>query len=497
LIAMEPASLDAALLLDLSLDLLNLPAALLDLPLEVLAEVCQQLDLHDLARVAKTCKRFRHGEGGLETVKLPTKSPVVAALSKLAFADGAVIPSTRPAACSESWIAYLARCVRQRRSREAPPIAAGTEYLLVDAAGQLLVCRDGNAADHAGANVVSSAPTPVAAMPSVRVRSVAAGPQHSLALGWDGRVYSWGANGLGQLGLGDKLGRPAPTLVEGLEEVREVAAGAFHSLAVTQSGDVFIWGAPILQRATLHLIILDAPNAPACSLRPTILDGFGGVRMRHVSASDGKMIAIGEAGELFSWGGGPHGLFGHGDEEDQPSPKRVEALRGIAVSSLSVGACHALALTEDGLVYTWGDNPERALLGNPSVEKELLPKPAEALGGVRVSSVAAAGKHSYAVADTSELWAWGVDSTDAPLGHGEQVPCPLPKPIESLRGVKVNAVAACHGRTMALADDGSVYASGVARRIAIFLPLSMNDATPGVRTPQRLSLSSSHVANEP
>jgi hypothetical protein len=39
------------------------------------------------------------------------------------------------------------------------------------------------------------------------------------------------------------------------------------------------------------------------------------------------------------------------------------------------------------------------------VERELLPKPVEALRGVRVSSVAAAEWRSYAAADTGELWA--------------------------------------------------------------------------------------------
>jgi hypothetical protein len=54
-------------------------AALLDLPLEVLTCVCQQLDLRDLVRIAETCTRFRHGDGGLATAELPTKSPVVTA----------------------------------------------------------------------------------------------------------------------------------------------------------------------------------------------------------------------------------------------------------------------------------------------------------------------------------------------------------------------------------------------------------------------------------
>jgi alpha-tubulin suppressor-like RCC1 family protein len=37
--------------------------------------------------------------------------------------------------------------------------------------------------------------TPLAAMAGVRVLSVAASFAHSLALTWDGRVYSWGHNG--------------------------------------------------------------------------------------------------------------------------------------------------------------------------------------------------------------------------------------------------------------------------------------------------------------
>jgi alpha-tubulin suppressor-like RCC1 family protein len=36
----------------------------------------------------------------------------------------------------------------------------------------------------------------------------------------------------------------------------------------------------------------------------------------------------------------------------------------------------------------------------------------------------------------------------------------VPKPIEALRGVKVNAVAASFDHTLALADNGSLYTWG-------------------------------------
>jgi hypothetical protein len=91
----------------------------------VLTDVCQQLDLHDLVRVAETCKRFRHGDGGPKMVELPTRSPVVTALRPLAFSRPELVPRTRPIGISESWVAYLTRCVRQRRCRQAPPFAVG------------------------------------------------------------------------------------------------------------------------------------------------------------------------------------------------------------------------------------------------------------------------------------------------------------------------------------------------------------------------------------
>jgi hypothetical protein len=109
-------------------------------------------------------------------------------------------------------------------------------------------------------------------------------------------------------------------------------------------------------------------------------------------------------------------------------------------------------------VYEWGKNGGSARFGNTNAA---VPTPVEALRGVHVGSVAAAGARSYAVANTGELWAWGEDiKYQIPLGHGQPMNCPLPKPIESLRGIKMDAVAANSHHTLALADDGSVYAWG-------------------------------------
>jgi alpha-tubulin suppressor-like RCC1 family protein len=211
--------------------------------------------------------------------------------------------------------------------------------------------------------------------------------------------------------------------------------------------------------------------------------------MRRVAAGSDVAFAIGEDGKLFSWRFGNSGCLGHGNTRRQRSPKRVEALRGVRVSSVAVGWSHALALAEDGLVYAWGQNKKQALLGNPNVERELTSKAVEALRGVRVGTVAASGHRSYAADDHGVLWAWGCDDMNGvPLGHGEQADCPLPKPIAALPGVRVDVVAASGNHTLALADDGSVYGWGgnfPARVGMLSLGPSVSHAGTAVRTPRR------------
>ena len=55
---------------------------------------------------------------------------------------------------------------------------------------------------------------------------------------------------------------------------------------------------------------------------------------------------------LLSWGRGKHGVLGHGDDSDAPSPQRVLAAPPIA--QIAAGELHCVALMCDGHVLAWG-----------------------------------------------------------------------------------------------------------------------------------------------
>lgn len=71
---------------------------------------------------------------------------------------------------------------------------------------------------------------------------IVAGLNHSLALGEDGTLWSWGQNNYGQLGIGSTADQWFPGLVSGLSNVAVAAGGIYHSVAAKADGTVWAWG---------------------------------------------------------------------------------------------------------------------------------------------------------------------------------------------------------------------------------------------------------------
>ena len=58
---------------------------------------------------------------------------------------------------------------------------------------------------------------------------------------------------------------------------------------------------------------------------------------------------------MFSWGQGEGGLLGHGDTRSYATPKLIEGLRSLDITSVVCGGLHSIALSKDGICYSWGE----------------------------------------------------------------------------------------------------------------------------------------------
>jgi len=102
--------------------------------------------------------------------------------------------------------------------------------------------------------IYSSTPLCLKSLLNKQILSVSAGDGHTVCVTKNGNVYSWGASACGQLGLEgiesmpkDSEGypcQPSPCLIKLLMnvKVKEVACGDAHTIALTNEGKVYSWG---------------------------------------------------------------------------------------------------------------------------------------------------------------------------------------------------------------------------------------------------------------
>ena len=65
--------------------------------------------------------------------------------------------------------------------------------------------------------------------------------------------------------------------------------------------------------------------------------------------------------------------MGHGDEQTQWLPKKIEAFAGQRVVAVSAGGMHSLAITADDSVWSWVWGGY-GRLGHGDLQRQLLPK---------------------------------------------------------------------------------------------------------------------------
>ena len=68
---------------------------------------------------------------------------------------------------------------------------------------------------------------------------------------------------------------------------------------------------------------------------------------------DAQTLALTDEGLVYSWGDGDFGKLGRGGSEGCSIPHNVERLNGQGVVQIECGAQFSLALTKSGSVWTW------------------------------------------------------------------------------------------------------------------------------------------------
>ncbi|MBL9130935.1 MAG: hypothetical protein JNG86_07040 [Verrucomicrobiaceae bacterium] len=315
-----------------------------------------------------------------------------------------------------------------------------------------------------GDGTTTTRSTPVAVdmsgvMAGKSIIAVAAGEDHSLALSSDGLVFAWGNGSFGQLGdgLGADSHTPVAVSTTGVlsgKTIVAIAAGSGFSLALTSDGLLYGWGLDL--GGTLGdgagITTQDEPVAVDMS------GSLAGKTIVQFGAGAGFVMALASDGQVYGWGTASH-VLGATNPSTNESPVPVDDTGVFAtksVAQISVGMYHVLALTSDGLLYSWGSNSDGALGDGTTTTSPspILVDASGVLAGKTIQSLRAGNSCSHVLTSDAELYGWGGNASGQ-VGDGTLSTRLSPVAVDTsgaLSGYSVTGIFGQSGTPFALAS---------------------------------------------
>jgi alpha-tubulin suppressor-like RCC1 family protein len=265
---------------------------------------------------------------------------------------------------------------------------------------------------------------------------------HMLALWSDHTLWTWGWNGLGQLGTGTSEATSVPALIPGHGWVA-LSGGSFHSLAVRSDHTLWAWG------DNAHGQLGDGTSIPHSS--PVQVGS--NAAWTGVAAGSLHSLALKGDGSLWAWGSNASGQLGDSTTVDRSSPVQVGT--DMDWAAIAAGSSHSLALKQAGSLWTWGLNTSGQLGDGSTSDK---PTPVQIGTDATWSFITAGSTHSLALRKDGSLWVWGAN-TYGQLGDNSTTDRNSPVQIP---GTWI-AVAAGDYNTAGIKADGSLWIWGLNR----------------------------------
>ena len=134
---------------------------------------------------------------------------------------------------------------------------------------------------------------------------------------------------------------------------------------------------------------------------------------------------------MYTWGRGWEGQLGHDVvTEIELEPHIVPKMENRGSSAVACGRNHTVVVTDNGLIYTCGEN-KAGQLGTGDLKSSNSPVLIESLEEQEIISIACGSEHSIAVSIANEVYGWGSGVYDQ-LGLGTLGIFPKPQRIPGL-----------------------------------------------------------------
>jgi alpha-tubulin suppressor-like RCC1 family protein len=271
----------------------------------------------------------------------------------------------------------------------------------------------------------------------------------------DGTVWSWGIVDDGQMGNGKDGYNPNDTdlnstswvpIEADISNVKEVSAGSEFTVALKNDGTVWAWGSGGL---FTDYMALQNNTSPAIYWSPTQVKGLSNIT--SVASGQDNAVALDNEGRVWTWGTNMINTTNFSDTGLITTPVQVPI---INVKAIADGNGFSLALKNDGTVWGWGDDMLGELGDGGSynvftIHDITRSTPVMVQGLTNVVAIATSDQMSLALKNDGTVWEWGRPDTNTVYTT------PIQIPINN-----VVAIACGMDFGLALKSDGTVWAWG-------------------------------------
>jgi alpha-tubulin suppressor-like RCC1 family protein len=284
--------------------------------------------------------------------------------------------------------------------------------------------------------------------------SIAAGQGHTVFLTNDGKVYSCGREDYGQLG---RTGNPViPGIISdniGSLTISAIACGDYHTVFLTNDGKVYSCG----RSDEGQLGRTGDPVIPGI-----ISDGIGSLTISAIACGAMHTVFLTNDGKVYSCGANFTGQLGLGDTIQQTTPQLISTNIGtLTISAIACGFVHTVFLTNDGKVYSCGDNGANQL--GQTTSTSTPSQITNEIGPLTISAIACGNNHTVFLTNDGKVYSCGGNDNDQ-LGRTVDAtnPSSVPSQITTNIGPLTISAIACGGfYTLFLTNDGKVYSCGL------------------------------------
>lgn len=308
-------------------------------------------------------------------------------------------------------------------------ISAGAHHSMALGADSTVWVWGNNDQSQLGDGTIADRSIPQQVSGPTGIVAISAGGYFSVALGVDGRIWAWGSDTDGQIGDGLPLtNRSTPVLLTTVDSVVAISAGEYHVLALDGNGKVWAWGFNIFGQLGLN----NLTNQDTPSLVP---NSNGTIA---VAAGSGHSLIMRQNGTVWATGRNHVGQLGLGNTQGTLSFTQIGS--GFTATAIVCGEKHSLAITPSGSCVGWGSNILGAV-GNGTKIDQVTPSPIIGLCPTDFAvpdpvvtnyfrpTVGAPGKwiagelaSSLRLMDGRMLWIFGKSYLDS-LGPNNDIPC--------------------------------------------------------------------------